>query len=477
VSFGNRGARGVMGPIKKIRELASEGLDAVGAALSDVPRRLNHQTHRVAITGLRRSGKTVFVTSFAHALLNAPKAPNIAFPFFPWRGRILEIGLHHIPGIARFPYEERLADLLEPTSKWPDQTTGVTGLRIRIRYSQEGLLARRLSSSTTIDLDLIDYPGELLLDLPMLKQSFGRWSAQMTEIASTGSRANHSASWQKLAAALDPHAQTDTTELNRIGALYRDYLIFCRDKLNLHYLQPGRFLLGEEEVLDPGMLFFPLVNPKAAKPGTNAGELAKRYSAYQRLIQNFYNGVFGRLRKQVILVDLLTALHHGHESFADLALAIRTITDAFEQLRSPLLKLLPRAPVDRLALVATKADHVTADQLNNLVGLLRDMIGDPIFLIDARQSGLLAVASVRATTEVSLMHAGVPLQFLQGIPEGKNDVVVVRPGVIPGQIPADGSRKSLDLNIRKFMPPRLPSPFEEPLPHINLDKVLQFLIA
>ena len=91
--------------------------------------------------------------------------------------------------------------------------------------------------------------------------------------------------------------------------------------------------------------------------------------------------------------------------------------------------------LDRLSLVATKADHITSGQLNNLVGLLRDMLGEPFMRANARQSGLLAIASVRATTQVTRLYQGEALQFVRGVPDGRSDVVEVRPGEIPGQIP------------------------------------------
>ena len=146
--------------------------------------------------------------------------------------------------------------------------------------------------------------------------------------------------------------------------------------------------------------------------------------------------MFGRLRRQVVLVDLLTALQNGHESFADLALATRSLTEAFEELKNPLARSLPLGRLDRLALVATKADHVTVDQMNNMVGLLRDMIGEPFVQANARQSGLFAIASVRATTQLTRLYQGEALPFLRGVPERtRRDAVEVRPGEIPGQIP------------------------------------------
>jgi predicted YcjX-like family ATPase len=230
-----------MNPLTRLRDLAGGSLDAIGAALSEVPRYLNHDSHRIAVTGLQRAGKTVFVTSLAHALLHAANASQEAFPFFPWRGQVLDVTVGDIPGIPRFPYRERLDHLLAETSKWPERTTGLSGLRVRIHYTPTGAVTRRMLSRATLDLDLIDYPGEWLLDLPMLSQSYWDWSVQMEELANAGSRSALSKSWQEQAKNLDPNAKEDPAELSRIGALYLDYIRQCRER-NLYYVQPGRFL-------------------------------------------------------------------------------------------------------------------------------------------------------------------------------------------------------------------------------------------
>lgn len=467
-----------MTPLARLRNLASASLNVLGMALSEVPRYLNHESHRIAVTGLQRAGKTVFVTSFTHALLHAANAPQEDFPFFPWRGQVHGVTLEDIPGIPRFPYRQRLDDLLADPPRWPERTAGLSGLRVRIRYTPSAALTRSVLPIATLDLDLVDYPGEWLLDLPMLGQSYREWSLQMEEMANAGSRFALSQAWRERAASLDPEAKADPAALQAIGELYLDYIRRCHAERNLHYVQPGRFLVREALDAETGPLFFPLAKARAVKAGTNAALLARRYRGYQTLVQRFYRQVFGRLRRQVILVDLLTALQSGHESFADLALATRTIAEAFEELKNPVLKLLSLGGVDRLALVAAKADHVTADQLNNLVGMLRDMIGEPFVQANARQSGLFAVASVRATTQIMRTWQGEALPFLRGVPEGRgSELVEVRPGVIPGQVPSAGEWEARAFNIRRFAPPRLTAPFERPLPHINLDKILQFLIA
>ena len=460
-----------MTPLFRLGGLAAASLDAIASALASASP-LQQNSYRIAVTGLQRAGKTVFTTSFVHALLHAKDAPIEAFPFFPWRERVRAVELLDIPGLPRFPYAERLAELLAEPPRWPEPTEGLSGVRVRLRLAPARRL-NRLLEPRTLHLDLIDYPGEWLLDLPLLSLDYEEWSVEMEELANAGTRAALSGEWQAQAQALDPAATEDPFALARIGSAYVDYLKRCRAE-GLSYLQPGRFLAGTTPL---EQLFFPLSRAHGARGGTNGAVLARRYEAYRKLVRRFYSDVFGRLRRQVVLVDLLTALQRGQESFADLALATRTVVEAFEELRHPLAKVLPVGRLDRLSLVATKADHITAGQLNNLVGLLRDMLGEPFMRANARQSGLLAIASVRATTQETRLYQGEALQFVRGVPKGRSDVVEVRPGEIPGQIPDRESWNSFVFNIREFAPPRLGAPFARPLPHINLDKVLQSLIA
>ena len=333
-----------MTPFTRLPGLAADSLDAVVSALASLSP-LNRAGYRIAVTGLQRSGKTVFVTSFVHALLHAKDAPVEAFPFFPWRERVRAVELQDIPGLPPFPYRERLADLLAEPPRWPERTEGLSGVRVRLSLAPPARLDRRLFEPQTLHLDLIDYPGEWLLDLPLLSLDYEEWSAGMEELANAGKRAALSAPWLAEAAALDPAAREDPFALARIGSAYVDYLKRCRAE-GLSFLQPGRFLAGSAPL---ETLFFPLGRARSSRAGTNGAALARRYEAYRKLVRRFYGQVFGRLRRQVVLVDLLTALQQGQESFADLALATRTVVEAFEELRPPLARVAadraPRSPV------------------------------------------------------------------------------------------------------------------------------------
>jgi predicted YcjX-like family ATPase len=205
-----------MTPFARLPSLAAESLDAIASALAGLSP-LNQAGYRIAVTGLQRAGKTVFVTSFVHALLHAKDAPVGAFPFFPWRERVREVDLQDVPGLPRFPYRERLDELLAEPPRWPAPTEGLSGVRVRLRLAPPVRLDRRLLEPQTLHLDLIDYPGEWLLDLPLLSLGYDEWSAEMEELADAGRRAALSAGWRAQAQAFDPAAKEDPFALARIA--------------------------------------------------------------------------------------------------------------------------------------------------------------------------------------------------------------------------------------------------------------------
>ena len=107
-----------MTPFFRLGGLAAASLDAIASALASASP-LQHNSYRIAVTGLQRAGKTVFTTSFVHALLHAKDAPIEAFPFFPWRERVRAVELLDIPGLPRFPYADA------SPSFWPSRRAGL----------------------------------------------------------------------------------------------------------------------------------------------------------------------------------------------------------------------------------------------------------------------------------------------------------------------------------------------------------------
>ena len=148
---------------------------------------------RLGVTGLSRSGKTVFITSLVHNIL----AGN-ALPFFEplAQGRIVRAYLEPQPddAVPRFDYEGNLEKLTAGEPRWPESTRQISELRLTIEYEPAGQVWRALGSGT-MHLDIVDYPGEWLLDLPLLDLSYEDWSRQAISLAREAARAPAAKDW------------------------------------------------------------------------------------------------------------------------------------------------------------------------------------------------------------------------------------------------------------------------------------------
>ncbi|NHW59792.1 YcjX family protein, partial [Escherichia coli] len=85
--------------------------------------------------------------------------------------------------------------------------------------------------TSSLYLEIVDYPGEWLLDLPMLEQDYFEWSEQINKVNSQ--RTSPEQNWQLLLKKCDPFAPADETLLADIASAYTDYLLACK-KEGLH---------------------------------------------------------------------------------------------------------------------------------------------------------------------------------------------------------------------------------------------------
>ena len=137
---------------------------------------------RLGVTGLSRSGKTVFITSLVANLLDRGRMPALRAEA---EGRILSAFLQPQPDdtIARFDYEAHLAAMTGPAPRWPDSTRSISELRLSFRVQTGGILGP-FRGPRVLHLDIVDYPGEWLLDLALLEKSYDDWSEEtLTRIA------------------------------------------------------------------------------------------------------------------------------------------------------------------------------------------------------------------------------------------------------------------------------------------------------
>jgi len=134
---------------------------------------------RLGVTGLSRAGKTVFITSLVANLMDRGRMPQLVAAA---NGSILTAYLQPQPDdtVPRFDIETHLAALTGAAPHWPESTRAVSQLRLSLKVKPGGLLSA-VSGPRTVHLDIVDYPGEWLLDLGLLDKSYEAWSAEVLD--------------------------------------------------------------------------------------------------------------------------------------------------------------------------------------------------------------------------------------------------------------------------------------------------------
>ena len=457
----------------------TRGIEGVGERVSGA---LFEPVIRLGVTGLARAGKTVFITSLVANLLDRGRMGGLAAA---GEGRIRAAYLQPQPDVTlpRFDYETHLAALTGPEPCWPESTRSVSELRLSLRVQPAGMLSG-LTGPRTVHLDIVDYPGEWLLDLALLDKDYAAWSREA--LARAGARAE-GASWCKALAGVDPAAAFDEGQAQRLAAAFTAYLRAAREAGHAD-CTPGRFLLPGDLEGAPVVTFAPLPDAGGAPRGSLAAEMARRFEAYKReVVRPFFRAHFARIDRQIVLVDLLDALHRGPVALEETRRAMADILGTFRPGRNAFLtRLLQGRRVERLLFAATKADHLHHAQHPRLAALMEAMLREArdraqFAGADVRS---MAIAALRATVEETRRHEGRDLNVVRGRgPGGK------QAAFHPGELPADpaallsparagaGHWPEGDFGTMRFAPARLSLRAGEGPPHIRLDRAAQFLIG
>jgi predicted YcjX-like family ATPase len=463
--------------------------------LSGIAELVSGSTVSLAVTGLSRAGKTVFITSLAHNLLSALHQPH-RMPLLSvvGQGRLLAAKLASrktgpkIGALPGFPYRRNIERMASTPADWPPRTTDISEIEIDIRFVPTGALGFLLghigSGAATLKLRLVDYPGEWLLDLPLLAQSYAEWSRATLQLCRRGARAELG---RDFIAYLADHRHDEMASdevARRAHELYRALLLTARDERGLSFLQPGRFMdpgaIGEQSYL----WFAPIDVPESAErlaEGTLGALMAQRYEAYKSaVVVPFYEQHFRNFSRQVVLVDILGALLAGREAFEDTRLAIEAILESFRYGHSGILmRLLGGARIDKVLLAATKADHVPEVQRDHLAALLRNMAALPAIDVASADAAIevAALASVISTEEDTQEIDGHRVQVVVGRPVGRDKKAKFFVGNVPARPPRAAAWGKPFLNIPVFEPPIIDVSPTDGIPHINLDLALDYLIG
>ncbi|STO94010.1 nucleoside triphosphate hydrolase domain [Haemophilus pittmaniae] len=444
---------------------------------------------RLAVTGLSRSGKTAFITSLINQLLHIGPGENRHLGLFraAQDGSILAV--KRIPqlnlSVPRFDYEANLADLQQNPPQWCQSTRGVSETRLAIRYQRQTGLLRHLKEQATLYLDIVDYPGEWLLDLPLLEMDFITWG-QSQRAVTVGTRAQLAHQWQAKAARLDLTAPANEDVLADIAESYTDYLNACKAS-GMQFIQPGRFVLPGELAGAPALQFFPLLHlsdaqlsqlAEHAKSNSYFALLRKRYDYYRhKIVKRFYQDYFATFDRQVILADCLTPLNHSRQAFIDMQTGLNQLFGNFHYGKRSLLNRLFSPCIDKLLFAASKADHITAEQLPNLVSLMRQLVqqGGRHAAFAGIHVDYGAIAAIRATKQVNVTTQGRTIKALQGIRSRDKKPITLYPGSVPAKLPEAEFWDKRPFEFDSFDPQ--PLALEGRIPHLRMDAVLQFLLA
>lgn len=285
---------------------------------------------RLGVTGLSRAGKTVFISAFVHNLIHGGRLPM----FEAQRsGRLARAFLEEQPddAVPRFQYEDHIAALVDERI-WPESTRAISELRLTIEYeSASGW--NRMFSGGRLSVDIVDYPGEWLLDLPLMGMSYAEFSRQAFELAALPVRETLSADWRALAASVDPAARADEPTAQKLFESFAAYLKACKeDTTALSTLPPGRFLMPGDLEGSPALTFAPLpdIGDRRAASGSLHAMMERRFEAYKaHVVKPFFREHIARLDRQIVLIDAMQAMNAGSDAVADLERALTEILGCF----------------------------------------------------------------------------------------------------------------------------------------------------
>ena len=223
---------------------------------------------RLGVTGLSRAGKTVFITSLV-ANLHRPR-PHAAAA----RRRR---GPHprRLPAAAARPHHPALR--LRGPPRRADRRPSRAGPRAPARSrrcacrsgSRRPACSPASTGPRTVHLDIVDYPGEWLLDLPLMNQSFEDWSAAAIATARAPARAAQAARLARRARGRRPRRARSTRPPPAASRPPSPPISPPPRAAGLSSVAPGRFLMPGDLEGSPALTFSPLPKP-ARRPSALA---------------------------------------------------------------------------------------------------------------------------------------------------------------------------------------------------------------
>jgi len=434
---------------------------------------------RLAVTGLCQAGKTVFLTSMINFLLENGSKHSAQF-----RGKGLMVSAKELPpdpSVDRFPYEDYLRGFKKKPPQWPEHTNKLSEFHMKLRLPKSG---RR---SKEYRLELVDYPGERIIDLTLSESNYETWSDDMTRELTVVIRESLSREFREACEALSNGSKENAAHKKVAIGEYKHYLLKCKKK-GLNFLQPSKMLLENSE--DKNLAFCPLPKKVRENAPSIAAEFKEKYEAYKlKHLESFAKEVT-KCSRQIVLVDVLQILKNGVDVYNDARKCFDSILDIYRYKKMHswfmdfIVRLSPfkKVSIERVAFVATKADQATRANRQNMRALLKELVAKKrADLLSSRKANVRFFfgAAHRSTKDKkgTWREQGKSVSGLAGRRKNKDtdQERFIFPGEVPDEWPSEWEAGEEAYRFPDFLPRALPARDGAIFDHVNLDEVLLYM--
>lgn len=450
--------------------------------------KLYRRSYRIAVLGGYQTGKTVFTTSLInHIKRHKPSLLRLGKPDSAGGSPVKITFDKELPrggDLPRFEYEQ-FRNARQKT--WPKKTKATAAYHCRFYRTD--------FHWTVSDLFLLDVPGERYADLPMAKKSFSEWSEWLLEqvFAAEENR-------QQCAPYLELFHDKCAVNSDKILTAYKKILTQLYQSFR-PFITPSTFLLAENGVfhgrsifrdsdfstactgLGEDSQFAPLpLSVKAASPDVYK-QFERAFVLYQKKLVAPLHRALTSLNQLIVLVDITNLLAANTGTMNGYRLLLEEIVDVLSpgcslpgSIFNTVVSYLTGGRVDcsginRIAVVATKADKVLKDQRDNLDLLLKEMT-EQIFARQQHKTSNLEVEYFWVSAIKSVHRDDAPNGRLRGIVEGEEKETEYVPSSVPKAWPPSWNEGEF---IFPDVEPRFPESILLPPEHIGLDDLMTWL--
>ncbi|WP_319557433.1 YcjX family protein [Thiomicrorhabdus sp.] len=336
----------------------------------------SRDVHHVIITGLSRSGKSMFFTTLMSLLSQRSQQTFDNLPLLRSLPKelIQSVELRPIEGEALFPLDRNLQKL--QSRQWPESTEQIYGFELVLTTKPLNAISKLLRKSNQIIFRFHDYPGEWLTDLPMLHKEFVAWSDSAWSQQLNPPQKHYAADWHAFVESYDFDLLPNEELVGNYMQQYRSYLIAAKSK-GITLLQPGSMLIPSPKFNWEKNGFAPLPSRIASDPEHPWTLLfQKNFEHFKKIwLAPLQESYFSKADKQIVMLDLHQGLSHSRAHLNQLKETLSNLASSFvygaDKWYKP--KILFRHEISKVAFVATKIDLIPNSQHENFLHLLQDI--------------------------------------------------------------------------------------------------------